>query len=104
MEANQNIFSPRHLKLNNRIYTYKDVLINDFFTYRCKYRTKCNVVIKINKDNIKKYIDDPNNEDIEYTYASKNENHKCIEEKGEHEIDAYKKKKKIILKNKILKI
>ena len=53
MEENKNIFPPRHLNLNNRFYTYKDALINDYFTYRCKYRDKCNVVIKINKDNIK---------------------------------------------------
>ena len=59
-----------------------------------KNRTKCNVVIKINKDNIKKFIDNQNNEDIEYTYANKNEIHKWVDEKVEHEIDAHKKKEK----------
>ena len=55
MEDNKNIFPPRHRKIKDHIYAFKDALINDFFAYRCKYRNKCNVVIKIDKVNLKIY-------------------------------------------------
>ena len=45
---------PRTLILGDYTYTYKDELINNFHSYRCKYRASCKVTIKIDINNIKK--------------------------------------------------
>ena len=46
---------PRHIILNNFIYTYKDALKDQKYTYRCKHYTVCKVTIIIDKENIRKY-------------------------------------------------
>ena len=52
------IFQPTiSLEINYFIYSFKDSLKNDYYTYRCKYRSKCGVILKISRTeliNIKK--------------------------------------------------
>ena len=46
---------PRDLILNSYTYSFKDKLKNRIYTYRCKHRTTCKVIIKIDKYNLKNY-------------------------------------------------
>ena len=55
MSKNEEIKAPRNLSIGEYKYSYKGQLVNAF-TYRCKHRRKCGVVIKIAKDELKKYI------------------------------------------------
>ena len=91
MYENEKIFPPRHVSINNYIYAYKDALINNVYTYKCKYLSVCNVFIKINKDNLSKYINNPDNNDNEFTFASKNELHKYNQDNNENKNKIVKK-------------
>ena len=55
MSKNEENKAPRNLNIGEYKYSYKDQLVNAF-TYRCKHRRKCRVVIKIEKDELKKNI------------------------------------------------
>ena len=102
MEDSKKIFSPRQLTFNNYIYFFKDTITNDYYTYRYKIRSISNVGIKINKENLIKYNENPINEEIEFFYTSKNQTHKCNENKGaeKNENKIYKSKDiKIDIKN-----
>jgi hypothetical protein len=102
MEESKKIFLPRHLTFNNYIYSFKDTITNDYYAYRCKFRSICNVGIKIKKENLIKYNENPNNEEIEFFYTSKNQINKCNENKGaeKNENKIYKSKDiKIDIKN-----
>ena len=62
--------TPRSLEINVFKYSYKDQLINDFYTYRCVHRKYCKIVIKINKSELLKYNKE-NNIQINYIITSK---------------------------------
>ena len=38
-----------------KFYEYKNELANNLYSYRCRYRTHCKIIIKINKENISKF-------------------------------------------------
>ena len=99
MENKNKIFPPRYLNLSNHIYAYKDALINDVYSYRCKYRSVFNAIIHINKTNLIKYNDNPDNENIEYSFAKAKETHKCEinseENKNENKIIKNNEKPKL---------
>ena len=82
MSEEVNFSIPRKLTLNNYEYSYKDELKNNYYTYRCKHRTKCGVVIKIAKAELVKY-NNKNYDNLEYTITSKAENHTCIKNEKE---------------------
>ena len=65
---------PRHIQIDDYIFTYKDELINNFFCYRCKYRQSCKVLIKVALDEIKKFIKDSDYK-IKYKISSSKKNH-----------------------------
>ena len=68
---------PKAITINNFVYTFKNELINNYFSYRCKYRTSCKIIIKINKDNLTKLLNN-SNEEIEYIITSSEKQHKCL--------------------------
>ena len=73
---NEQFILPRSLNIGEYIYVFKDTLKNDTFTYRCKHRTVCKVVVKINKDDLIKYNKNLLDE-IVYSFSSKESEHKC---------------------------
>ena len=66
---------PRSIIIDNFYYSFKDSLKNDF-TYRCKHRRKCNLVIKIEKEEMYKYIEDQNYK-VKYIITSTQKYHAC---------------------------
>ena len=40
---------PNKIIINNYEFTYKDELINQYFSYRCKRRKECGLLIKVCK-------------------------------------------------------
>ena len=56
MEDKQPIEIPKSFELDNYIYTYKDELINNFYSYRWKHKTICKITINVAKSEIIKYI------------------------------------------------
>ena len=68
---------PKAITINNFVYTFKNELINNYFSYRCKYRTSCKIIIKIDKDNLMKLLNN-SNEEIEYVIISTEKQHKCL--------------------------
>ena len=51
--SDNNIYTPpQSIKLDIYTYTFKDYLVNNFFSYRCQNRKKCKVTIKISKEAI----------------------------------------------------
>lgn len=67
---------PKTLKINKYIYSFKDELKNDFYSYRCKYRTSCGLTIKVHKNELIKYNDNIASE-INYQITSKIKEHEC---------------------------
>ena len=67
---------PKTITINNFVYKYKNELTNNFYSYRFRYRTNCKIIIKINKENISKLINN-SHEEIEYTITSTDKLHKC---------------------------
>ena len=54
-----NIFNiPKIIKIEEHTCNFKDSLINDYYTYRCKFRKDCGLVIKISKIELQKYMND----------------------------------------------
>ena len=76
MAESNNVKIPRSLEIGEYIYSYKDKLINNFYSYRCKHRTICKITIKIELSEIKKYLENKKN-NIIYTITSAEKNHVC---------------------------
>ena len=93
------IFLYQALTIKNFVYSYKEELKNKYYTYRCKHRIKCGVVIKISKTKLIKYTN-KNYENIEYRIISKAQTHTCI--KNENEKPKTNSKEKNISYNKDL--
>ena len=53
---------PNKLELNSHIYTFKDYLANNNYSYRCQHRKACKVAIKITKEELEKYKNNINKE------------------------------------------
>ena len=51
-------------------------LSNEYYSYRCKYRTVCKILIKINKENLVK-LKENSPDNIDYTITSREKIHKC---------------------------
>ena len=75
---NEIFIPPRSIDLGDFIYSYKDKLTNGYYTYRCKFRKSCNIVIKTSINELKKYLG--NNTDINYEITSKIKEHTCKNE------------------------
>lgn len=71
-------------------------LKNDIYKYRCR-KSQCNYFIKINRDNIKKFIN--KEKDINYTECNQHSNHidKIIKEKSSNNIHTPEEEYKIAL-------
>jgi hypothetical protein len=67
---------PKSIILNNYLYKFKDKLKNNYYTYRCKTRKECGAVIKIEKSELEKYIDN-NNDHIKYEFTGNKKFHTC---------------------------
>jgi len=67
---NNKIAIPKPIEINEYTYCFKDQLANDHFSYRCKFRTKCKITIKISKKELKKYNNDKEYK-VEYEITSK---------------------------------
>ena len=71
MEKENNFHIPRKLFLEEFEYTYKDELVNNYYTYRCSHRYVCKIVLKIHLDELIKYNKNNKNE-IKYVITSTN--------------------------------
>ena len=90
---------PRKIILGGYTYTYKDKLIINFHSFRCKYWTSCKVSIEIDINNIIKINNKENLVSIEYYITSSEKDHKCQNintiktDKSTEEINEIKNKK-----------
>ena len=95
--SEDNVFKPpRNLEIGGYKYSYKDQLINDYYTYRCTHRNKCKIVIKISKTELKEYNNNVQ-EEIKFEITSKEKIHTCSEK-----IIKVEKSKEVIDKKKAL--
>lgn len=90
---NKNFYLPKNIQINGLIYKYKDELINQNYTYRCKKRKNCGFVIKIKKQNQKSTYD--NTYIIKYEVTGKTKEHQCIENTNTDKKDLEVKNKDI---------
>ena len=68
---------PKEIKIGNYLYTKKDKLSGDNYSYRCKYRKVCKLQITINKSELLNIINKSSNT-IKYIISSKNnKEHSC---------------------------
>ena len=80
------------ITIDNYQHKYKDELSNEYYSYRCKYRKVCKILIKINKENLVK-LKNNSSDNFDYTITSRDKIHKCNkkididEEKNESEDD-----------------
>ena len=95
MEEQQGNFPPRNIEINENIYSYKDALINDFFTYRYKHRRQCGLVIKIKKEKLLKFYKDKK-ANIEYKITSSIKTHQCKNNKKQEDINTENNNIKIL--------
>ena len=82
---------PKTIEIKEHIYSFKDELKNNHYTYRCKHRKNCGLVINLEQKELEKYIENPLNE-IKYEITSKLKEHKCKEEKNIIEVSNKNKK------------
>ena len=75
MEDNQKFCPQRSIKIDNYDYSYKDALAKDY-SYRCKHRRKCGILIKITEEALKKYKANQEYK-IKFTITSSIKEHKC---------------------------
>ena len=95
MEDKSKFVPPRNITLDKLEYSYKDFLINDYYSYRCKYRNACKITIKIVKKELINIIDNKVNERIKYSKTCTEKNHQCDKyNKETNEIEINKKKVK----------
>ncbi len=66
---------PNELKIENDSNTFKCKLKDNNYSFRCKYRKACNILIIIKLEELKKFINKEIN--IQYEITSTNKNHKC---------------------------
>ena len=95
MAENQELFNtPKTLEIKNYIYSYKCQLVNDYFSYRYKYRKNCQMLIKVTKEELKKYNQDNSNE-LKFEITSKIKEYTCknkiVENKDSKANDEIKK-------------
>ena len=76
MEKENSFNIPRKLFLEEFEYTYKDELVNNYYTYRCSHRYDCKVVLKIHLDELINYNKNNKNE-IKYVITSTQKSHTC---------------------------
>ena len=53
-ENNTEFTIPKNIKLDNYIYSFKDILANNFYSFRCKHRKNYNLTIKVSKNELEK--------------------------------------------------
>lgn len=87
---------PKSIILDNYNYSLKNELIDNFVSYRCKYRTTCKMIIKINKENLRKYLDPENQDKIAYIITSSVKNHNCKNNNNENEKKPLKENNDVI--------
>ena len=90
---------PNEITIDNYQYKYKNELSNEYYSYRCRYRTVCKILIKINKENLVK-LKENQTDNIDYTITSREKIHKCnkktdIDEEKNGAEDEFIKKQKI---------
>jgi predicted ATP-grasp superfamily ATP-dependent carboligase len=68
---------PKSITLDGYVYTHKDILANDYASYRCKYRKNCSITLKIEKKEILKLINNNNDNEITYYFTSKIKGNTC---------------------------
>jgi len=76
MEEQKKFIAPRSITINNFEYTYKNDLANDFYSYRCKHRLKCKIIIKIKATELSKYLENKSIV-ISYSITSSEKEHTC---------------------------
>ena len=102
MSVLENFEIPRSIELGENKYSYKDNLTKDCYSYRCKFRTTCKITIKIEKSQLKLYIENKSKQ-IEYTITSKDKNHTCKQNiKIDNNNNKIKKIKNVMVKSLIL--
>ena len=85
---------PNEIKLDEYTYKYKCKL-KDGYSYRCRNRKHCNIIIKIELGEIKRYLNKEQN--IKYTITSTKKTHECSldnnsdnqENNGHHKLNEY---------------
>ena len=92
MSDNRKVFEklgvPKNIIIKEYTYTFKKELKNDIISYRCIHR-KCPSLISISKSEIKKLIDNNENNNIKITYTNIHnlDLHKSIITKNESKDD-----------------
>ena len=75
-ESNQIFNPPKAIQIKEYTYSFKDELKNNFYSYRCKFRSACGITIKIHQKELDKIMNNKEGE-IEYTISSTVKEHKC---------------------------
>ena len=60
-EQEINIKIHANIEIEKYAFSFKGQLVNDFFSFRCKYRTRRLLLIKVAKDKLIKNTKDQNN-------------------------------------------
>ena len=98
----QNVFNPpRTIKIDNYYYTYKDAIVKDY-SYRCKHRRKCGVLITITEEKLKLYIANKEHK-IKYTISSSLKEHICNKKDDKKTGENKIKSKELVYKNNLQK-
>lgn len=85
MAEGKEFIPPRSITIDNFNYSFKDKLINSF-SYGCQHRRKCNILLKITKEELKQYVEN-NNHKIKYTITSTLKEHICIKKESSENIE-----------------
>ena len=76
MEEHEGFIPPRAITIDKFKYSFKDKLISSY-SYRCQHRRKCNILLKICEEELKKYVKNINQK-IEFTITSTLKENICI--------------------------
>lgn len=86
IEISQKINIPNYLTINNFMYSFKRVLANEKYSYRC-YHRNCKVLLTIDKNNLLKIINNTNKENHEtIEYNDNGKEHTCLKNSKVEEV------------------
>ena len=69
-------------------------MTKDYYSYRCKHRKACNIIIKIAKTVLIKLSENKENQNIIYTITSTEKKHLCLNNNNKKEVKIKGKKLK----------
>ena len=83
INENENFEPPNEINVDNHLFTFKQKLAKNNYSYRCKFRGQCTFTITITKDNLELLKKDKSIKNLKYKISSGQKEHTCQPNKND---------------------